>query len=108
MNSHTPDPRDAEIAALTAENEALHERLSRKDEACNNIINAAMSMPDPVREQLVAALRVARAELVHDVPGSCWATGPRTGHAFADLIACPGCAALLDIDAALLAAGAKP
>jgi hypothetical protein len=35
----------AEIAALVAENEALHEKLARKDEACNNTINAALMMP---------------------------------------------------------------
>jgi lambda repressor-like predicted transcriptional regulator len=57
MSAPTTDPRDAEIAALVAENEALHEKLSRKDEACNDTINAALTLPDPVREQLVAALK---------------------------------------------------
>jgi hypothetical protein len=49
------DQLTAEIAALVAENEALHEKLSRKDEACNNTVNAALSMPDPVREPVANA-----------------------------------------------------
>jgi hypothetical protein len=52
-NAH--DQLTTEIAALVAENEALHEQLSRKDEACNNTINAALMMPDPVREPVANA-----------------------------------------------------
>jgi hypothetical protein len=55
MLAAAANPRDAEIAALIAENEALHEKLSRKDEACNNTINAALMMPDPVREPVANA-----------------------------------------------------
>jgi hypothetical protein len=50
MLAAAANPRDAEIAALVAENEALHEKLARKDEACNSTINAALMMPDPVRQ----------------------------------------------------------
>jgi transcriptional regulator with GAF, ATPase, and Fis domain len=56
-NAH--DQLVAEIAALVAENEALHEKLSRKDEAFNTTVNAALTAPDPVREQLVMALKYA-------------------------------------------------
>lgn len=47
------------------------------------------------------ALRLAREALLHDVPGSCWATGPLTGDPVEDLVVCPGCRALDAIDTAL-------
>lgn len=54
---------------------------------------------------LVEALNIAKKELVHDVPGYCYATGPMTGDMMADLVICPGCAAIKQIDEALKAAG---
>ena len=51
-------------------------------------------------DALVNALSVARAALVHHVPEDCWATGPMTGDPIADLVTCPGCAAIACIDAA--------
>ena len=47
------------------------------------------------------ALHLAEQALAHDVPGSCWATGPLTGGPIEDLIVCPGCRALHAIRAAL-------
>lgn len=46
------------------------------------------------------ALKLAREALEHDVPGSCWSSGPLTGNPFEDLIVCPGCRAIAAIDAA--------
>ena len=54
---------------------------------------------------LVAALKTARVALEHDVPSGCWSTGPYTGNAYKDLVVCPGCNAISQIDAAL--AGVK-
>jgi hypothetical protein len=62
---NTTDPRDAEIAALVAENEALHEKLSRKDEVCNDTINAALTTPDPAREPAANAGDQAAAIVDH-------------------------------------------
>jgi hypothetical protein len=39
-------------------------------------------------------IETVRAGLYHDVPGSCWSTGPLTGNAVEDLVVCPGCRAL--------------
>lgn len=50
---------------------------------------------------LLEALEAARAALAHDVPNSCWATGPLTGDLIEDLVVCPGCRALSRIDKAL-------
>lgn len=50
---------------------------------------------------VITTLRAARAALVHDAPGSCWATGPRTGDPVQDLVVCPGCSAIKQIDATL-------
>ena len=58
------------------------------------------------REELVEALKVARKEIAHEVPYSCYATGPLTGDPFQDLVVCPGCAALKKIDVALAKAAA--
>lgn len=51
--------------------------------------------------ELYEALESARIALTHDVPGSCWATGPLTGDPIEDLIVCPGCRAMHKIEAAL-------
>ena len=53
---------------------------------------------------LISALHAARKQLEH-LPPDCWATGPMTGDPIQDLVACPGCGAIHDIDAALDAAG---
>ncbi|MDF2434758.1 MAG: hypothetical protein JWP44_4389 [Mucilaginibacter sp.] len=58
-------------------------------------------MNAPLSADSRAALRLAKEALTHDVPGSCWATGPLTGNYIEDLIVCPGCRALEAIDAAL-------
>lgn len=57
----------ASVAALVAENAALREQLEHRTEAANGAINAALMMPDPVREQLVVALRQLVA-----VDGGAW------------------------------------
>lgn len=51
--------------------------------------------------ELLTALKVARKALTHDVPESCWATGPLTGNMVEDLFVCPGCHALGSIDDAI-------
>ena len=63
----------------------------------NDQLTAAISE----RGLFVDALNTARKELEHDVPYSCYATGPLTGDPIQDLVVCPGCAALKKIDAAL-------
>jgi hypothetical protein len=47
------------------------------------------------------ALEIAKKALTHDVPYSCWATGPLTGDPINDLVICPGCSAIKEIDSAL-------
>jgi hypothetical protein len=42
---------------LVAENAVLREQLDRKDAVANATVDVALMMPDPVREQLVAALQ---------------------------------------------------
>lgn len=72
---HGPDfqtPNEAEIQKLLDENDRLRE-----------------------------ALEIAEKELTHAVPGSCYSTGPMTGDPIQDLVACPGCAALAKVRAAL-------
>lgn len=44
--------------------------------------------------QVEADAAAMREALQHDVPGSCWATGPVTGNPIEDLVVCPGCRAL--------------
>lgn len=51
--------------------------------------------------ELLEALEVAIAQLNHDVPGSCYATGPLTGDPVQDLIVCPGCVTLKKVRAAI-------
>lgn len=52
-------------------------------------------------QNAVAALKTAEKELTHAVPGSCYSTGPMTGDPIQDLVACPGCAALAKVRAAI-------
>jgi len=52
-------------------------------------------------QNIVAALKTAEKELTHAVPGSCYSTGPMTGDPIQDLVACPGCAALAKVRAAI-------
>ena len=59
-------------------------------------------------ERLVAALQIARDALAHSAPEDCWATGPMLGDIMADLVVCPGCAALARIDAAIAAGKGPP
>jgi len=66
-------------------------------------MSAAELAAIPAVKALVEAARAGRAELVHDVPSGCWATGPNTGDPIADLVVCPGCRAIARIDAALAA-----
>lgn len=49
--------------------------------------------------ELAECVRLAQKALEHDVPVSCWSTGPMTG-TIADAL-CPGCAALKKIEQAL-------
>ena len=60
---------------------------------------------------LLEALKVAKEALQHDVPGDCWATGPLTGNRadqiVIDLIVCPGCVALNEINKAISKAEGK-
>jgi hypothetical protein len=60
MQAELNDFRPA-IAQLTAENAALREQLSHKDDAFNTTVNAALMMPDPVREQNAYLLLALRA-----------------------------------------------
>ncbi len=55
---------------------------------------------------LLEALEACVEQLDH-VPNDCWATGPFTGNALQDLVACPGCAALKKARAAIAKAKAK-
>jgi hypothetical protein len=48
-----------------------------------------------------AALIIVRKALEHEVPSSCWATGPMTGDPFLDYVICPRCRAIKYIDNAL-------
>ena len=54
-----------------------------------------------VGPELLEALEACVEQLKHDVPGSCYATGPLTGDPYEDLIACPGCRALEKARAAI-------
>jgi hypothetical protein len=67
---------------------------------------AASVTASPADGDVIEALRAAEKELTHE-PEYCYATGPRTGDPIQDLVACPGCAALAKIRAALSRAGER-
>lgn len=84
---------------IVAENVALREQLARKDDIFNAAINAALTLPDPVREQLVEALKVARKRVFDSRPPMTLSKNS-TVQAYTD--------AMWTIDAALTAAGSAP
>ena len=51
------------------------------------------------------ALEFAAIAMEHDVPDSCYATGPMTGDPVEDLLVCPACRALAHINPILVASG---
>ena len=60
------------------------------------------------RDRLREALILCCAEVEHEVPHGCWATGPMTGDIVQDLIVCPGCTAVEAANAALNDSGEHP
>lgn len=64
------------------------------------------------RDELLEALQASKATLMHDVPGDCWSSGPSQGDSthdlIADLVVCPSCLAIREIDHALAAAERGP
>lgn len=68
----SPEDTVEELNRLLAERDAANARIKRLEEA-------------------VAAYQSAYAPDGHVAPHDCFATGPRTGEMFQDLVACPGC-----------------
>lgn len=67
---------------------------------------AALAESDPLRAQLVEALKEGRRAIgTHDAPHDCYATGPMTGNEYRDLVECPACSFIEMHDAAPRAAG---
>ena len=52
-------------------------------------------------ERLSKALKFIFGEFDHDVPSSCYSTGPLTGDVVQDFLACPGCRAVALAESAL-------
>lgn len=105
---YTPDYSD--VATLVAET-CSGERIARQ-EANAKLIAAAPELVE-VAIEARAALVAYLDDHPHVSPHDCYATGPKTGDAYHDLVRCPGCCAqdafmslISGIDAALAKAGA--
>lgn len=64
-------------------------------------LHSAKKIAEARCEKLREALMTARVEFSHTPPNDCYSTGPFTGDIIQDHVACPGCAVIAKIDAAL-------
>jgi hypothetical protein len=96
-----PTPDDFGVYSIATITFGFEGEFEDQQHANANLLFAA---PD-----LLAAASHAKEVLTHAVPYSCWATGPKTGDAIEDLVVCPGCRTIAEIDAAIAkATGAQP
>ncbi|MDO8631415.1 MAG: hypothetical protein Q7R41_13080 [Phycisphaerales bacterium] len=77
-----------EADLLSMDGEAL-DSVKRVDDLCR-----ANQLLRERNAKFEKASKLSRVAMYHIAPADCWATGPMTGDAIADLVICPGCTAL--------------
>lgn len=99
MDKHTPGPwahRNGRIFAADNENLTIANVARAFDgdysPANGDVLATAPELIDLVKEAR-AAMTAYLEDHQHNAPHDCYATGPKTGDEFHDLVRCPGCCA---------------